>query len=316
MKLIIYILLIGIPALSYCQNISVETDTLDLSKNGRLTELAFWENHFYLLFETKRRNTSANFKSMKVYDLAGNFVENVFLPKEAISMPYCDLRVNNKRLYLKQEHSLSEKTFLLEKYVANFNSIKDTIINIYEDSSFIIYPNCNGEWGASTYFKSKKDNKVYEFSSSCNFNFQKVENGYLMNNGNEILIIEDPTNLYESKLNFDRSYLDKKNQGVKTFFKSEFDIYTTFKKDDKLMAIYGDSSCTYVGELNDSKLKSSYNFDKPYRFSYWFKDNNRNLQILRMFTYKSKNELGYLDGYKTLGFLLIDNGKIRIYHTK
>ena len=302
------------PILSFCQEISIEIDTLEISENGRLTETAFFKDNFYFLFETSRKNTSASFKTMKVFDLDGDFVENVFLPKSAISMPYCDLRVNNQRLYLKQEHSFSEKTFLLEKYVADFNQIQDTTVNIFEDSNFRIYPNCNGEWGASTYFQDKKDNKVYEFSSSCNFNFEKTSQGYLLTNGNEILIIKNPTELYESKLTFDRSYLEKQNQGVDTFFKSKFDLYTVFDKENELIVIYGDSNNTHIGKLKNGELKSIYDFGQPYRFSYWFKDNNTNSQILRMYTYKSISDFGFLEGYKMLGLLLITDGKFRLYY--
>jgi hypothetical protein len=316
MKHLLYILLIAIPALSFSQKVTIEIDTLDISKNGRLTEVAFFNNNLYLLFQTSRKNTSASFKSMKVYDTNGKFVENVFLPKAAISMPYCDLRINNERLFLKQEHSFTEKTFLLEKYVADFNQIKDTVVNIYEDLDFKIYPNCNGEWGASTYFEDKKDNKIYEFSSSCNFNFEKTNNGYLLTNGNELLIIKNPTELYESTLTFDRSYLEKKNQGIDTLFKSDYDLYSSFHIDNKLFTIYGDSLNTHIGELKNNELKSVYKFKTPYRFSYWFKDNNTNSQILKMFTYESKSDFGILEGYKMLGLVLINNGKIKMYYIK
>ncbi|WP_299762464.1 hypothetical protein [uncultured Pontibacter sp.] len=120
------------------QGILVETDTLDISNNGRLTEVALFKDQFYFLFETSRTNTTTRFTTMKIYDLKGNFVENVFLPKEAVSMPYSDLRVNNQRLYLKEEHQLTKKTFLLEKYVADFNEIPDTAINIYEDLEAVL----------------------------------------------------------------------------------------------------------------------------------------------------------------------------------
>ena len=314
-KQLIFIVLICYFTSCFSQEITVKVDTLHISNNGELTEMAFFKDHMYLMFDTQRRNTTGAFKSMKIYDTNGEFIENVFLPKAAISISYCDLRVNNQRLYIKQESSFEKLTFLLEKYVANFNKIPKKAIPVYEDADFIIYPNCNGEWGASTYFKHKKDTKVYEFASSCNYNFAKIKQGYILTNRNEILIIKDPTKLYESKLTFDRSYLEKQNQGVETFFKSKFDLYTTFTMNEKLMIIYGDSTTTHIGELKNNILKSVYNFKKPYRFSNSFKDNINNAQLLRMFTYESKDYIGY-EGYKSLGFLLIHDGKIKVYHVK
>jgi hypothetical protein len=316
MKQIIFILALFFPSICFSQNISIEIDTLEISVYGQLTETAVFEDNFYFIFQSKRRNTSGKYKSMKVFDLNGNFIENVFLPLPAISMPYYDLRVNNQRLYLKQESSLSDKTYLLEKYVANFNQISDTLVNIYEDSSFKIYPNCNGEWGASTYFENKLDGKVYEFSSSCTYNFEKANQGYLLTNSSEIVVIENPTELYESQLTFDRSYLDKLNQGVDTLFKSDLDLYTTFEVNNELVVIYGDSIDTYIGKLNDQKLNKIYNFSHPYSFSNWFKDNQSDVQILKMYTYDSITELGGLIGYKMLGLLLINDGKIRLYYIK
>lgn len=316
MKQILYILILVLPTSSFSQKISVEIDTLRILNNGQLTETALFKNNFYFLFQTSRKNTSANFKTMKVFDLNGTFIENVFLPMSAISMAYSDLRVNNQKLYLKQEHSSIEKTFLLEKYIANFNEIQDTLVNIFEDSNFRIYPNYNGEWGASTYFQNKKNNKVYEFSSPSNFNFERTSQGYLLTTENEIITIRNPNKLYESKLTFDRSYLKKQNKGVDTLFKTQFNLYTTFEKDNELTVVYGDSSNTHIGKLKNGKLESVYDFGKPYRFSNWFKDNNSDSQILKMYTYESKSDFGYFEGYKMLGLLLIKDGKFRMYYLK
>lgn len=314
MKQIVFILALVFPSICFSQEISIEIDTLELSIYGQLTETAVFEDNFYFIFQSNRRNTSESFKSMKVFDLNGNFIENVFLPLSAISMPYYDLRINSQRLYLKQESSFSEKTFLLEKYVANFNQISDTLVNIYEDSNFRIYPNCWGEWGGSTYFENKDDGKVYEFSSSCTYNYEKASSDYLLTNRKEILVISDPTELHESQLTFDRSYLDKQNQGVDTLFKSEFDLYTTLEADNELIVIYGDSTNTHVGKLHDQELTPIYNFGHPYRFSNWFNDNQTDVQILKMYTYDSITELGGLIGYKMLGLLLINDGKLRLYY--
>ncbi|QHI37945.1 hypothetical protein IMCC3317_33280 [Kordia antarctica] len=311
------IFIIVITSLTACfgQEITIETDTLHISNHGWLREVAFFKDNLYLLFSTDRKNTTGTFKSMKIYDSNGKFIENVFLSKEAVSMFYCDLRVNDKRLYMVQEHAFEKQTFLLEKFVADFNKIPKKDINIYEDADFIIYPNCNGEWGASIYFKDKKDNKVYEFASSCNFNFLKVEQGYLLTNKHEILIIKDPTKLYQSKLTFDRSYLEKENQGVESFFKSEFELYKSFRMYDKLMVIYNDSKTTHIGELKNNTLTSVYRFKKPYSFSNWFTDNNNNSTILQMFTYESLDYFGY-KGFEMKGVFLISDGKFKMYHLK
>lgn len=314
MKVKVFILALFFPSICLSQDISMEIDTLNLSVYGQLTETAVFEDNFYFIFQSKRRNTSVSFKSIKVFDLNGKFIENVFLPLSAISMPYYDLRINDQRLYLKQESSLSEKTFLLEKYVANFNQISDTLVYILDDSDFKIYPNCWGEWGGSTYFENKDNGKVYELSSSCTYNFEKANLGYLLTNRHEILVIKNPTDLYESQLTFDRSYLDKQNQGIDTLFKSEFDLYTTFQKDDELMVVYGDSTNTHVGILIDQELTPIYDFGYPYRFSNWFKNNQTDIQILKMYTYDRITELGGLIGYRVLGFLLINDGNLRLYY--
>jgi hypothetical protein len=319
MKQILFFVLANISILALGQTANIEIDTL-VSRNGDLAEVAFYKDNLYLLFVTSRRNTTAWFKSMKVYDTTGNFIENVYLPKEALSMPYCDLRVNNQRLYMVQEESFEQNTFLLEKYVADFNKAANVHVNIYEDSNFCIYPNCHGEWGASMYFMRKHDNKVYEFQSTfqtfCNYNFTCIKDGYLLCNHHEILIIKDPAKLYESELTFNDDFLGKRNQGVDTLFKTNVNLYTAYAADNKLMVLYNDSSGTCLGELKSGELKSVYTFKERYRFFFWFGDNNSNSQILGMYTYKSINEWGAIEGYEMLGFLLINNGRLKQYFIK
>ncbi|WP_299780857.1 hypothetical protein [uncultured Formosa sp.] len=314
MKNIISAFLILNSLFIYGQEFKIITDTINIPDNGRLVDVAFFKNELYVMFDTKRRNTNGRFKSMKVFDLNAEFVENVFLPEYAVSMFYCDLRVNNSQLYLKQEHSFSGKTFLLENYVADFNEINNTRINIFEDENYIIYPNCNGEWGASTIFKNKKTNLAYEFASTCNYNIIGTDRGYLITIGNEIKIIENPEKLYKSDFKFDISYSEKENQGVKTLFTSDFKIYTTTEVNGNLYVLYGNETNSYFGKLKTDRIEKLIEFDKPYKFSDWFKDDKGN-QILKMYSYDSI-DYGLMEGYKNLGFILINGQNLRMYHRK
>ena|SRR5947209_14178750 len=98
-------------SLDQSSEIKVSIDTLSLPINGDLTNVAWFRNNFYAIFETRRKNTTELFKKMIVFSKNGEIIEDVFLPKEIQDMVNCDLIVSNDSLYIKETEMKKRTSF-------------------------------------------------------------------------------------------------------------------------------------------------------------------------------------------------------------
>ena len=273
-------------------NINVSVDTLDIPINGDLRNVAWFRNNFYAMFETSRKNTSARFKKMIVFNKQGQFIEDVFLPEEIQDMVYCDFIIDNDSLYVK-ETQFEKSNLVLGEYVADLALTKTKDFPIFKDNKFSIYSVCNGEFGGTIYFQNNKVNKSYEAASSCPIVVNKIDSQYYVTNASSILKIQDPQKLENSNLDFETPHGSSFTKGVETVFDSSnfdmgFYIVTSFVIDNKLLNLYSDKQSTNVGEIENKKMKPIFKF--PFKFSVYFNqqlDNGQQILICRFADGKS-----------------------------
>lgn len=287
-------------------------DTLNMSIDGYLRKAVLFRDNFYGVFETDRKNTSQSFKKMIVFDTKGNFIEDVFIPEEIQDMPHYDLVIENDSLYIK-ESQFEKYNFVLGAYVANFKKTKTKELKFYEDEFYDIYATCNGEWGGTIYFKDKKTKESYEASSTCPIVINKIDNEYFVTNfmGHmmgfaSILKIADPTKLEKSDFNFERHEGSRHDKGIEVLIDTmDFYIPTSFAVDKQLFHLYSDDNGTYIGKIDNKKMKQIYKFD--FIFYAHFNQHLDNGKQLLTCTFKDSEKSG---------LLIIDGKKFKFYQQK
>ncbi len=289
-------------------DIKVYIDTLSIPIKGDLVNVAWFRNNFYAMFETSRQNTTARFKKMIVFNKKGEVIEDVFVPMEIQDMVYCDLIVNNDSLYAK-ETQFEKANLVLGEYVADFTLTKTKDFPNFKDQSYNIYSVCNGEFGGTIYFQNMKTKKSYETASSCPIVVNKIDSQYYVTNSTSILKIPEPQKLENSNLNFKTHQGSQFTKGIETLFDSldfemDFGIATSFVSDKRFLNLYSDKQGTYVGEIENKKMKPVYKF--PFKFSANFNqqlDNGEQISVC----YFADN---------TRGILLIDGKHFNFYRLK
>lgn len=253
-------------------DIVISIDTLDIPLKGNLRRVVLFRDNFYGMFETNRKNTSGSFKKMIAFNKKGEFVEDVFVPAEIQEMPHYDLLVDNDSLYVK-ESQFEKINLVLGEYVANFKLTPTKDFAIYKDSNYNIYSNCNGEFGGTIYFQNKQTKMNYEAASTCPIVVNKISKEYYVTNymGHmmgfaSVIKIPDPEKLEQSVLDFKLQHGSTFNKGVEVLIDTtDFYIATSFTSDKKLLHLYSDEKGTYIGEIENKKIKSLYTF--PFKFS-------------------------------------------------
>jgi hypothetical protein len=279
--------------------INISVDTLNIPIHGDLRNAAWFRNNFYALFETNRKNTSERFKKMIVFNKKGEVIEDIFLPKEIHDMVYCDLIVNNDSLYVK-ETQFEKRNLVLGEYVADFALTKTKIFPIFKDEAYNIYSVCNGEFGGTIYFQNVKTKTGYEAASTCPKVVNKIDSHYYVTNSNSIMKIQNPGELENSNLNFSSHQGSQFIKGVEMLFDTsnfdmDFYIATSFIGDNKLLNLYSDKQGTYVGEIENKKMKRLFKF--PFKFSTYFNQQLDNGQQILICSFAgNKNGILIIDG--------------------
>jgi hypothetical protein len=290
----------------------VSFDTLNISIDGSLRKVVLFQDNFYGMFETGRRNTSQRFKKMIVFSQNGDFVEDVFVPKEIQGMPHYDLIVQNDSLYVK-ESQFEKINLLLGKYVADFKLTETKDLKFYQDKLYDIYATCNGEWGGTIYFRNKKTNESFEASSTCPIVINKIDGDYYVTNYmghmmgfTSVLKIKDPSKLEKSDLKFDRHEGSCFDKGVETLLDSmDFYISTSFVADKQLFHLCSDENRTYIGQIENGKMKPIHKFDFIF-YAHFNQHLDNGKQLLTC---------NFKDSEKS-GILIINGKKFQFYRQK
>lgn len=293
------------------KGIIVSIDTLNIPIEGDLRKVVWFRDDFYAMFETNRRNTAPAFKKMIVFNKKGEFIEDVFVPKEIQDMAYYDLIVDNDSLYVK-ETQFEKTNLVLGEYVADFELVKTKDFTIFKDANYNVYSICNGEFGGTIYFQNTQTKKNYEAASTCPIVVNKLNNQYYVTNylGHmigfaSVLKIPEPQDLENSTLNFHSRQGSRFNKGVETLIdSSDFYITTSFVSDQKLLNLYSDKNGTYIGEIENKKMKPIYKFD--FKFSAQFNQQLKDGQQVLTCYFSDK----------TSSILIIDGEKFKFYRLK
>lgn len=289
--------------------IKIVIDTLDIYADGFLRKVVLFNNRFYCLFETQRLNTSQSYKKMIVYSQSGNFVEDVFIPKEIQRMPHYDLIVENDSLFLK-ESQFERENFVLGRYIADFNKIDKRDFRIYQDETYNVYSSCCGEWGGTVFFQNRNTQKVYEASSTCPIVVNKIKNDYYVTNYlghmigfSSILKIPEPSEMQQSKLNFEANKGSGFELGTETLLDTtDIFIVTSFVMNNSLFHLYSDDERTFVGKIENQKLV----IIKDFEFKFYAQFNQQlpdGRQILSCF----------FDDVEKNGILIINQNNFHFY---
>jgi len=232
----------------------------------------------------------------------GEFIEDVFVPKEIQEMPHYDLIVDDDRLYTK-EAQFEKINLVLGEYVADFKLTKTKDFAILKDDNYNIYSTCNGEFGGTIYFQNIQTKSSYEAASTCPIVVNKIGKEYYVTNymGHmmgfaSVLKIPDPEKLEKSNLNFEAQHGSTFNKGVEVLIDTmDFYIATSSVADKKLLNLYSDKEGAYIGEIENKKMKPVYKFE--FKFSADFNqqlDNGK--QILTCYFPDKKSGILIIDG--------------------
>jgi hypothetical protein len=200
-----------------------------------------------------------------------------------------------------------------DTYVADFKKTKTKELKFYEDEFYDIYATCNGEWGGTIYFKDRKTKISYEASSTCPIVINKIDNEYFVTNfmGHmmgfaSVLKITDPTKLEKSDLNFERHEGSRYEKGVEVLLDTMgFYISTSFVSDKQLFHLYSDDHGTYIGKIENKKMKPIYKFD--FIFNAHFNQHLDNGKQLMTCNFKDSEKSG---------LLIIEGKKFKFYRQK
>jgi hypothetical protein len=278
---------------------TIKKDTFNFSINGDLRKVTYFNDNYYCMFQTKRENTSGNFKKMVILNNKGEFIEDVFVPGGIQSMYYYDIRIENDSLFL-QRAQHDEENFVLGKYVADFQPTETRAFRTYEDEQFNVYSTCRGEWGGTIFFQDKRTNVLYEGSSTCPIVINKIGTEYFVTNYMGHMIgfasvnkITDPRKLEKSGWDFKRRFGSENQKGIeKVLDTMDFYIPTSFVVKDKLLHIYNDDNGTYLAEIENEEMKPIYTFD--FKFSPQFNQQLANGNQILTFDVRKTGKDGIL----------------------
>jgi hypothetical protein len=282
--------------------IDISIDTLHIPITGDMRKVAWFRNNFYAMFETSRKNTTEFYKKMIVFNKKGEFIEDVFIPKEIQDMVYYDLIISNDSLYVK-ETQFEKKNLVLGEYVADFELTKTKDFPIFIDDIYKVYSLCNGEFGGTIYFQNKQTGKSYEAGSTCPIVVNKIDKQYYVTNylghmmgAASVLKISDPSELENSTLNFNAHQGSRFNNGVEVLIDTlDFYIATSFVYDHKLLNVYSDKQGTYIGKIENKRMKPVFKF--PFKFSADFNQQLGNgQQVLTCYFSNDRSGVLIIDG--------------------
>lgn len=141
---------------------------------------------------------------------------------------------------------------------------------LFEDSEFIIYGDCHGEWGGTVYFYEKKTSKTFFTESTCTNSVLKSKSGYEVlahlghgSGSSEIKIIDDPRKLTLAKDEEINTrikgealgYTDKSNAYNKKLDLYGVQIFSSFIYKGKKFYIMNLSELTFIAEIKNNEIE-------------------------------------------------------------
>lgn len=141
---------------------------------------------------------------------------------------------------------------------------------LFEDSEFIVFGDCHGEWGGTIYFFEKASGEIYLTESTCANSVYKKDNKYLvlaqLGHGRgftEIKSIDNPRKLTKAKKSEigktkdggALGYSDKSQAHQKVLDLYGVQIFSTFNYQRKQLHIVHLNDLTFLAELKGTEIE-------------------------------------------------------------
>ena len=141
---------------------------------------------------------------------------------------------------------------------------------LFDDNEFIVYRDCNGEWGGTIYFYEKSTGKTYFTESTCANTVTKAGEGYQvsshlghMSGSSEITLIPNPRKLTQAKPNEINTtlngealgYIDKSNAFIKKLDLYGIQIFSRFVNDNKELFIVNVADLTFIAKIKNNEVE-------------------------------------------------------------
>lgn len=141
---------------------------------------------------------------------------------------------------------------------------------IFEDSNFIVFGDCYGEWGGTVYFFDKISGETYFTESTCMNSVVKEGNDYLvlaqlghMIGASEVKLISNPRKLSKAtkrEINKTKEgqalgYSDKSEAYEKRLDLFGIQFFSTFKYNDRQLYIAYLKELTFLTEIEGTEIK-------------------------------------------------------------
>ncbi len=282
----------------------ITKDTFDFQINGFLKKVVYFKDKFNCIIEM---NDGNSFKKIILLSKKGYFIKETPVPNGIEEMMYYGFNIENDSLYIKREQ-FDKENYLFDESLNIYKKTLAKQFKIYDDKEYSAYSTCNGEFGGTIFFQNKKTNLRYEGSSTCPIIINKIGTEYYVTNNlshdgdiANVLKITNPENLENSDWDFKNDLGSIKTKGIKTILKNtNLYISTSFVYKEKLFHIYSDWKKTYIGIIENEKMKMIYEFDF-YFYSVFNQVTDDSKQILNFMTRENKEK----------GILIIDEKNLK-----
>lgn len=310
------ILLVLLTQSCQAQDFNVKYENIEINIQGKPGPWLKHNDKFYCYFETDNDEySSGSTKHFYTLDKNGRTESKIIVP-ENLQRTYYDLYLKNDTIFTTDYNE--QNTFYLDK--EKWIETKKGIDLFYEDNNYDVYSLHFGEWGSVTWFKDKKTNKQYEFTSMSPI-INKLDDVYFITSSNTIQQITNPKKMKLSKEPYDynkavltENYFrdgSHSKQGTEIIYQyknddddddnyhNDFCFATSFIKNNKLCHIYKDSISTKIGIIDNKKLTSIYDFKTDiiplnYYYDCRYPIQKNGYQTIQ-FSTKKENEYGILE---------------------
>jgi hypothetical protein len=141
---------------------------------------------------------------------------------------------------------------------------------IFEDSDFVVFGDCSGEFGGTIYFFDKISREIYFTESTCTNSVIKQEGKYLvlahlghMMGSSEVKSIENPRKLSKAKTSeinkakpgSNLGYSDKSEAYEKQLDLFGIQLFSSFKYEDRQLYIAHLKELTFLAEIDGTEIK-------------------------------------------------------------
>lgn len=141
---------------------------------------------------------------------------------------------------------------------------------LFEDSNFIVFGDCYGEWGGTVYFFDKDSGETYFTESTCTNSVLKNNDKYTvlshlghMFGSSEVKVIDNPSDLSKAKkrqINRTKDgqalgYADKSEAYTKELDLFGIQLFSTFKYGDRQLYLTYLKELTFLAEINGTEIQ-------------------------------------------------------------